>query len=59
MTNLKSEVEARFKIFIVRIITNITGVEEMSSHHISTKWMKLEKSSSFVNPYEYVHFVKD
>jgi hypothetical protein len=32
---------------------------EMSSHHISTKRMKLEKSSSFVNPFEYVHFVKD
>ena len=26
----------------------------MSSHHIS---MKLEKSSSFVNPFEYVHFI--
>ena len=31
-------------------------VEEMRSHHISTKRMKLEKSSSFVNPFEYVHF---
>ena len=27
----------------------------MSSHHISTKRMKLEKSSSFVNLFEYVH----
>ena len=27
-------------------------VEEMSSHHISTKRMKLEKSSSFVNPFD-------
>jgi hypothetical protein len=33
----------------------ISGVEEMSSHQISTKRMKLEKSSSFVNPFEYVH----
>jgi hypothetical protein len=28
----------------------------MSSHHISTKRMKLEKSSLFVNPFEYVHY---
>ena len=33
----------------------ISRVEEMSSHHISSKRMKLEKSSSFVNPFEYVH----
>ena len=33
----------------------ISRVEEMSSHHISTKRMKLEKSSSFVNLFEYVH----
>jgi hypothetical protein len=37
----------------------ISRVEEMSSHHISTKRMKLEKLSSFVNPFEYVHIVKD
>ena len=30
----------------------------MSSHQISTKRTKLEKSSSFVNPLEYVHFVR-